>query len=84
MKLKEALEILNIDGYEKEIVHASPSGELYYLDGYFSLAEQLKDHKDKERVVSLFSQWFDKCIAVSKERGDSGIFIRNAVDWFLN
>lgn len=60
MNFKEALKKLNIEDYEKRIFNSNSHGELFHLQDYIILAENIKE-------PDLFREWFEEVVEDANE-----------------
>ena len=60
MEFKEALQKLGIERYSYRIFNSNSHGELFHLQDYIYLAEELKD-------TLWFSDWFDFLVGYAEE-----------------
>ena len=60
MNLKEATEILGIEKYAERIFNSNSHGELFHLQIYFNLAEQIGK-------TDWFPKWFDEIVEFAEK-----------------
>lgn len=63
LSFTEAISILGLQEYEKDIWNASATGELYHIFSYILKANQSKEY------IEEYKAWFEKVIKLAKDKG---------------
>ena len=61
MSFIESLQILGIEKYAERIFHSNSNGELFHLEQYIALAEDIGK-------LDCFATWFEHLVSLAEER----------------